>query len=264
MSEKPERTSHKLDLDLSKREDAHVEDLIDQLKTDRKFSQTIKDGIRLIVDLREGRFEVLFQLFPLIKGDLLEYMANQEILIGMTRMNRTEEKLPSRSTIVDEQQRLEEQRREYERRLAEERREIERKNAEEQQRLEEQRREYERRLAEERRELDRMMDKLAQERQLLQQEREEQQNAVTSKLARIEEWIQEQALSPSTHLHTSHSQETNQQGNARQLPVPEFSAPSFDDDEDDDNLLDIRVDESAGKRATQNFLASLQALIDDD
>lgn len=264
-AEKSKKSTHKFDLDLSKREDAIVEQLIEQLKNDRNFSPTVKDGIRLIMDLRDGRFEILFLLFPLIKGDLLEYMANQEILLGMTRMNSREEKLPARKTIVDEQQQLEDKKRELEQKLVEERRALDAKIVEEERKLAEQRREIERKKASEQREINRMLDRLAEERERLQQEREEQQSAVANKLARIEEWIQEQALSPTSSNNENGANHMNPaQGNARKLHVPQFSTPTFDDDDDDDDLIDIREDKSAGKRATQNFLASLQALLDDD
>ena len=265
-AEKSKRSTHKFDLDLSKREDAIVEELIERLKNERNFSPTVKDGIRLIMDLRDGRFEVLFLLFPLIKGDLLEYMANQEILLGMTRMNSREEKLPPRKTILDEQQQLEDKKRELEQKLAEDRRQLELRFEEEERKLAEERREIERKKAAEQREINRMLDRLAEERERLQQEREEQQSAVANKLARIEEWIQEQALSPTASSLNENGVNhiTPAQGNARKLHVPEFSAPTFDDDDDDDDLIDIREDKTAGKRATQNFLASLQALLDDD
>lgn len=276
-ADKTKRSSHKFDLDLTKREDAIVEELIDKLKSDRNFSPTVKDGIRLIMDLRDGRFEVLFLLFPYIKGDLLEYMANQEILLGQTRMGNKEDKIPSRKSIVDEQQKLEQQKLELEQKLAEERREFERQAEEKERKLAEERREIERKMASEQREMNRLMDMLAkererfqqereEERERLQQEREERESALANKLARIESWIQEQALSPSTGTlgNNSPASHSNDQGNARQLNVPQFSAPMFDDDDDDDDLIDVREDKSAGKRATQNFLASLQALIDDD
>jgi hypothetical protein len=43
---------------------------IDRLKADRSFAKTIRDGIRLILDLRAKRVDVLFELFPWIKTEL--------------------------------------------------------------------------------------------------------------------------------------------------------------------------------------------------
>ncbi|MEO1643679.1 MAG: hypothetical protein AAFR67_00730, partial [Chloroflexota bacterium] len=45
-----------------------------------------------------------------------------------------------------------------------------------------------------------------------------------------------------------------------QLNVPSFSAPQFDDEEDEMDLLTVKQDTSAGLRASQNFLNSLAAL----
>lgn len=43
---------------------------IDRLKAERSFVGTIRDGIRLIIDLRQKRVGVLFELFPWIKSEL--------------------------------------------------------------------------------------------------------------------------------------------------------------------------------------------------
>lgn len=40
------------------------------LKAERKFASTVRDGIRLITDLRAGRFDVLFELFPTLQTQL--------------------------------------------------------------------------------------------------------------------------------------------------------------------------------------------------
>lgn len=41
-----------------------VADLIDQLKAEGAFTQTIRDGLRLMVDLRHGRTTTLLEMFP--------------------------------------------------------------------------------------------------------------------------------------------------------------------------------------------------------
>lgn len=37
------------------------------LKSRRKFATTIKDGLRLMVDLRAGKIDVLLELFPFVR-----------------------------------------------------------------------------------------------------------------------------------------------------------------------------------------------------
>ena len=57
-------------LDMQKMDEAAIAEIIDQLKQNRSFVATIRDGIRLVADLRAGRTGVLFELFPWIKDTL--------------------------------------------------------------------------------------------------------------------------------------------------------------------------------------------------
>lgn len=58
-------------LDVEKTDEYDLAEQIDELKQQRRFSQTIRDGIRLICDLREGRTDSLFELFPWLKAEVL-------------------------------------------------------------------------------------------------------------------------------------------------------------------------------------------------
>jgi hypothetical protein len=51
-------------LDDQNERDYAVGQAVVALKAQRKFVSTVRDGIRLIVDLRAGRTDVLFELFP--------------------------------------------------------------------------------------------------------------------------------------------------------------------------------------------------------
>jgi hypothetical protein len=53
-------------LDLLKPDEAAIAGQIEQLKADRTFATTVRDGIRLICDLRAGRTDVLCELFPFV------------------------------------------------------------------------------------------------------------------------------------------------------------------------------------------------------
>ena len=57
-------------LDVTKRGEDELIGQIEFLKQERLFAKTIRDGIRLICDLRAGRTEVLFELFPWVKDGL--------------------------------------------------------------------------------------------------------------------------------------------------------------------------------------------------
>ena len=74
-------------LDIEKDHEADIAEAIDSLKQKRSFSKTIRDGIRLIVDLRAGRTDVLFELFPLLRAKL------QADFGGNTDDGLTEEKI---------------------------------------------------------------------------------------------------------------------------------------------------------------------------
>lgn len=43
-------------------------DEIAKLKSKRSFTRTIRDGIRLVIDLRAGKTDVLFELFPWVRN----------------------------------------------------------------------------------------------------------------------------------------------------------------------------------------------------
>lgn len=56
-----------------KYEDAEIVTVIDDLARKRQLSDVIRDGIRLIVDLRAGHTDVLFALFPFVRQQLVQY-----------------------------------------------------------------------------------------------------------------------------------------------------------------------------------------------
>ena len=57
-------------LDLHKAGEAELAETIDGLKHERSFASTIRDGIRLVCDLRAGRVDVLCELFPWVQEAL--------------------------------------------------------------------------------------------------------------------------------------------------------------------------------------------------
>ena len=66
----PHRIRFNFWLNLDKPDESEIADKIELLKNERSFTSTIRDGIRLIVDLRKGNTDVLFELFPLMKAKL--------------------------------------------------------------------------------------------------------------------------------------------------------------------------------------------------
>lgn len=60
-------------LDLNKPEEYQIAEIVFELKQQRSFAQTVRDGIRLIVSLRAGKLDVLFELFPWIQHTLIAH-----------------------------------------------------------------------------------------------------------------------------------------------------------------------------------------------
>ena len=65
-------------LDMNKPEEYALAEHIDALKEKRSFATTIRQGLRLINDLRQGRLEVLFELFPWVKAEFLEHIQREK------------------------------------------------------------------------------------------------------------------------------------------------------------------------------------------
>lgn len=61
-------------LDFRKDDELLLAEMIDDLKRKRGFASAIRDGLRLIVDLRAGRLDVLFELFPWVQAEFLKYL----------------------------------------------------------------------------------------------------------------------------------------------------------------------------------------------
>jgi hypothetical protein len=61
-------------LDLLKHDEEQLADQIELLKNERSFVSTIRDGIRLISDLRQGSLIVLFELFPWVRAEFMAYV----------------------------------------------------------------------------------------------------------------------------------------------------------------------------------------------
>jgi len=65
---------HNFWLNLNNPVEEALAETIAALKEKRLFAQTVRDGIRLICDLRQGKLDVLFALFPWVRAEFLDYM----------------------------------------------------------------------------------------------------------------------------------------------------------------------------------------------
>jgi len=66
-------------LDVTKENEYDLAEQIEDLKQKRLFSQTIRDGIRLICDLRAGRTDSLLALFPWIAAEFAPSVGEAEL-----------------------------------------------------------------------------------------------------------------------------------------------------------------------------------------
>lgn len=58
------RVVHHFWLNIWKPLEGELDNQVAQLKKQRQFAETVRDGLRLILDLRAGSLSVLFELFP--------------------------------------------------------------------------------------------------------------------------------------------------------------------------------------------------------
>jgi len=218
-----------------KDDEADVADTIANLKKDRRFAPTVRDGIRLVADLRQGNLEVLFELFPWVKAEFMQYIAEVQgqVTEAVASSSPKNESLVARERWLDaEEERLEAERAWQQRRQQE------------------------------------AEASLEAERQKVVQERKHTQKIIDERLARLEQLLLEQGNQPIRGVQTPISANGGGNGDIglrgqgdlreapRQLDVPIFDIP---DDDDDIDLL-VQSDEDAGRRASQNFLDSLSNL----
>jgi hypothetical protein len=243
---KPYRPRFNFWLNMDKPEEKLIANKIQALKLETLFTATIRDGIRLICDLRDGKLDVLFELFPWVRAEFLQYM--REVAV---------EALPEPSPeTLPEYQQFENERAWLEA---------------EQERLEQERAWQERRLAEAQQALEAERRNIEQERQRIEAERTASQTSIQKQLTRLEELLISQGHQPierpieqDSHHPNAVNPVENRPGRPKQLVVPKFTAPpSTDDDDDDEDLLEWKKDESAAMRATQNFLRSVSGLTDE-
>ena len=77
MKDKRQRVRQEFWLDISKSEDVDILHLIADLKRSRSFSQVVRAGLRLVVDLWNGNLTVLLELFPWVEEAFFQRLAEQ-------------------------------------------------------------------------------------------------------------------------------------------------------------------------------------------
>ena len=76
MATKRYRMRFDFQLNVAKDDEFAIAEQIAALKGQGRYSKTVRDGIRLVSDLHAGNLDVLFELFPWVRADFLEYMTS--------------------------------------------------------------------------------------------------------------------------------------------------------------------------------------------
>lgn len=238
MSSKRFRLRFTFWLDVNKDDEAEIADKVEDLKRGRLFAQTIRDGIRLICNLRDGKLDVLFELFPWVKAEFIEYIREvQPVSAEESRGTELPAVPPSPIAQQTPQQ------------VSAEKQWLEA----EQTRLEAERRWHEKRMRD-------AEKALAAEREKIEAERKQTQGLLQEQLERLEQLLLQQGNKPISGSLQSISNEGGDPSNIgglNSLNVTQFAPPAYDDDDD----LTLEITKAKGNsNATQNFLKSMQAL----
>jgi len=78
-------------LNVNNPDEEALADTIEILKNDRTFTNTIRDGIRLMCDLRAGHMDILLELFPWVKEALQpinSHSTEQRLQEQITRLEK--------------------------------------------------------------------------------------------------------------------------------------------------------------------------------
>ena len=84
------RLQMKFWLDLHKPEENSLADQIAELKEQRAFSRVVRDGIRLVADLRRGNLDVLLALFPWVEETFYERFQQRQSTSDFTLAQQLE------------------------------------------------------------------------------------------------------------------------------------------------------------------------------
>lgn len=237
MTQKSHRLMFRFWLDMFKSEEAAIADQVEILKNKRSFTQTIRDGIRLVCDLRNGKLDVLFELFPWVRAEFMEYMRDLQLSkpAQADKVSAPQIAEPTAQQTHADRIWLEA----------------------EQDRLDAERKWHEKHLADSQKALDA-------ERKQIELERTKTQKVMQEQLDRLEQLLLQQGNQPISSVLQPVVSGGGGSPQAitgpKSLSVPKFTTPTYDDDDDDDFALNIQKDEKSGAQAALNFLDSIKQL----
>jgi hypothetical protein len=87
MATKRYRMRFDFQLNVAKEDEHAIAEQIADLKSQGLYSKTVRDGIRLVSDLRDGNLDMLFELFPWVRAEFLAYVASTQPQLSDTEIN---------------------------------------------------------------------------------------------------------------------------------------------------------------------------------
>jgi hypothetical protein len=88
-------------MDMAKPDELALAEQIEELKEEREFARTLRNGIRLICDLKKGQTDVLFELFPWVKNEIASSPSATTDELLQRELERLEEMILKQAAPVD-------------------------------------------------------------------------------------------------------------------------------------------------------------------
>lgn len=88
-------------LDVAKPDELALAEQIEELKQEREFARTLRSGIRLICDLKKGQTDVLFELFPWVKNEMVSSPSTGTDELLQRELERLEEMILKQAMPAD-------------------------------------------------------------------------------------------------------------------------------------------------------------------
>ena len=106
MAQQRYRLMYKFWLNVNKPEEEALADDIELLKNERSFTKTIREGIRLICELRDGKLDFLLALFPFVVDLIFERFFRSEIEREWQKIEHERQRLAHEFAVLEEEKRL--------------------------------------------------------------------------------------------------------------------------------------------------------------
>ena len=240
-------------LDDSKSTEESIAEQIETLKDQRQFTGTIRDGIQLVTNLRDGNLDVLFDLFPWVRLEMMEYFKSIGLIApeipveidqpGERKPNLSDSETKSIPKVSDA--------------LRREQQQIEQLRAEQ----EAYERDLERWAQEREKQIAAQWEHIEREKERLAAEREKSQSAIEKRLEKLEQLLIQQGNQPIERPSAGRGGDPKRPGGPQSLGNNNLPPPVFDDDEDAD-LLEVKESEGGTSDASMNFIRSVQRLME--